>query len=316
MHSKNIIHRDLKTDNILIFGEDLKISDFGTSKRFILEKSAEERVGTACYFSPERIDEKRYSFESDIWSLGIILYELITLKDNPFLNKNQVEMFNNIRTGKYEPIPDGICPQRVKEIVYMCLQIDPKSRPKISDILEIPILNNFISKMQFNEAEYDEEMEDINDDGENDDYSENKSMQILNIWKNCPYIKREILFKDTIKKQGIKIDKIINTQKYSMNGKENIFIDKNYTYNNIYSDLPCICPMCSLLLISSKKDEKMLMLRTFRTIRILRNHLQRNKTTHFDSLIGCIINATLYKSNIWKLIRLKKNTEYYYVKSI
>ena len=78
LHSKNIIHRDIKPSNILVdTAGNIKIADFGVSGNLAhtLAKCA-SWVGTEHYMSPERISGGSYSYDSDIWSLGITLLEL------------------------------------------------------------------------------------------------------------------------------------------------------------------------------------------------------------------------------------------------
>ena len=82
---KHQIHRDLKSDNILVesnFGM-AKMTDFGISKRLGAEdgdggQSTRTYTGTLCYMSPERLANQDYSYPSDIWSLGIVVYEMAT----------------------------------------------------------------------------------------------------------------------------------------------------------------------------------------------------------------------------------------------
>lgn len=77
LHKKSILHRDIKTENILI-GKDneVKIADFGISK--IASQYTNTFCGTPYYISPEIINRLPYSVKTDVWSLGVVLYELCT----------------------------------------------------------------------------------------------------------------------------------------------------------------------------------------------------------------------------------------------
>lgn len=97
-HKNNIIHRDLKPENILVDDSlKLKISDFGlaftTDENFITDQYS--IVGTPCYMSPEQISGERLTSKSDLFSAGIIFYELL-IGRNPFLGKDVNESLNNI----------------------------------------------------------------------------------------------------------------------------------------------------------------------------------------------------------------------------
>ncbi len=104
---RNMIHRDLKPDNLLISSNGtIKIGDFGLSKDFENSKQyASSQVGTYCYMSPEIIENGKYDFKSDIWALGVILYELCALK-RPFEHSIPLSLMNMIVNKEPLPIPD------------------------------------------------------------------------------------------------------------------------------------------------------------------------------------------------------------------
>ena len=82
LHSLKLLHRDIKPANILLNTKgEVKLTDFGISKELINDTDFSTTfVGTTSYMSPERIMGQSYSFKSDIWSLGLVLYELATGK--------------------------------------------------------------------------------------------------------------------------------------------------------------------------------------------------------------------------------------------
>lgn len=102
VHDRKILHRDLKAANIFITKDGkIKLGDFGIAR--VLSNTisqAQTLVGTPYYLSPEIIESKPYSFKSDIWSLGIVLYEMCALQP-PFSGSSLPKLAGRIVKGKH-----------------------------------------------------------------------------------------------------------------------------------------------------------------------------------------------------------------------
>ena len=126
-----VIHRDIKPANILLAErDDIKISDFGTAKiSHATHTQIDGFLGSPAYMSPEQINEEGPSVQSDIYSLGVVMYELLTGK-LPFRADNAVAMINKILNEDPVPIeslrPD--LPDKLVEIVRKAMHKDPKVR--------------------------------------------------------------------------------------------------------------------------------------------------------------------------------------------
>jgi len=94
--------------------------------------------------SPEIINNRPYSFKSDIWSLGSILYELCTLKP-PFNGNNIHQLGLNIIRGGYQQIPSNYSSD-LKRLVAKLLSLNPELRYSVKQILALPIISNRIKK--------------------------------------------------------------------------------------------------------------------------------------------------------------------------
>ena len=140
------IHRDIKPANILINSKGLvKLTDFGISKK--LEKNNDYSstfVGTKNFMSPERIMGKNHSFSSDIWSLGLVIYELATGSFPYLIDNNFLMQITRIVEGPIPVIPENekYSPE-LRDFVSRCLQKDPKYRDTVIELMNHPfILNN------------------------------------------------------------------------------------------------------------------------------------------------------------------------------
>jgi NIMA (never in mitosis gene a)-related kinase len=135
VHDRKIIHRDLKGGNIFLTkGNIVKLGDFGIARVLNATKDkAQTMVGTPYYLSPEIIESKPYSFKSDVWSLGVVLYEMCALKP-PFTSDSLNFLALKIVRGQYSPLP-GHYSKELKNLVFSLLQVDPVKRPSVNQIL-------------------------------------------------------------------------------------------------------------------------------------------------------------------------------------
>ena len=146
IHSKKILHRDIKSSNIFLSSNGIvKIGDFGISKvqEGTLEK-AETIVGTPYYMSPEVCENVPYSYKSDVWALGCVLYELCTLK-HAFSANNLLGLVYKIVQEKQEPIPSIYS----KSMIDLCAKLlikNYRSRPNIDEIIQMPFIRQVACK--------------------------------------------------------------------------------------------------------------------------------------------------------------------------
>ncbi|XP_025029589.1 serine/threonine-protein kinase Nek8 isoform X2 [Python bivittatus] len=135
VHAKQILHRDLKTQNILLDKHHtvVKIGDFGISKILSSKSKAYTVVGTPCYISPELCEGKPYNQKSDIWALGCVLYELASLK-RAFEAANLPALVLKIMSGTFAPISDRYSPE-LRQLILSLLNLDPSKRPQLNEIM-------------------------------------------------------------------------------------------------------------------------------------------------------------------------------------
>ena len=141
IHSHNIVHRDIKLDNILIdLDNNIKICDFGVSKIVKKGEPMMEQCGTPAYIAPEILLNKGYEgFGVDIWSAGVVLYAMLG-GTVPFKGNNIDELHDLIIKGEFKPLKD-ISPDAT-HLIRSILEVDPKKRIGTKDILVHPWLIN------------------------------------------------------------------------------------------------------------------------------------------------------------------------------
>ncbi|KAI8893694.1 kinase-like domain-containing protein [Globomyces pollinis-pini] len=139
-HSQSIVHRDLKPENILFDSQgNLKLADFGFANIMIVGTLFDEFCGSPEYAAPEMIAKKQYlGPEVDIWSLGVLLYVMIT-GTMPFGDKSISKMFTSIMTAKYS-IPSHVSNDAIN-LIQQILKPDSLKRFKLVDIRDHVWLN-------------------------------------------------------------------------------------------------------------------------------------------------------------------------------
>ncbi|KAJ7783696.1 MAP kinase [Mycena maculata] len=145
LHSKGILHRDLKSDNILVEMSGVcKISDFGISKRTDDQNDAHTAMqGTVFWMAPEVINtaKKGYSFKIDIWSIGCVVLEMWA-GTRPWLGEEMVAvMFKLFQSKLPPPVPDGlVLSPLADDFRKKCFAINPEERPPAAELRKHPYL--------------------------------------------------------------------------------------------------------------------------------------------------------------------------------
>lgn len=137
LHSKQIIHRDIKTLNIFLSEKQkrIKIGDFGVSKVSGMAAAQGTRVGTPLYLSPELIQHQPYDFKVDMWAVGCACYHLATLEP-PFYGDNLILLGNNICHRKPKALASTFS-LRFTSFVDKLLSKKPQDRPNALEAIKM-----------------------------------------------------------------------------------------------------------------------------------------------------------------------------------
>ncbi|KAJ3586579.1 hypothetical protein NHX12_012976 [Muraenolepis orangiensis] len=135
LHLHKIIHRDLKSPNMLITNDDLvKISDFGTSRELTDKSTKMSFAGTVAWMAPEVIRNEPVSEKVDIWSFGVVLWEMLT-GEIPYRDVDSSAIIWGVGNNSLQmPIPDS-CPDGFKILLRQCWNVKPRNRPSFRQIL-------------------------------------------------------------------------------------------------------------------------------------------------------------------------------------
>ncbi|KAM7401887.1 hypothetical protein PAMP_017164 [Pampus punctatissimus] len=145
LHERNILHRDLKTQNIFLTKTNIiKVGDLGIAR--VLENQndmASTLIGTPYYMSPELFSNKLYNHKSDVWALGCCVYEMSTLK-HAFNAKDMNSLVYRIVEGKLPQMPSRYNPQ-LGDLIKSMLCKRPEDRPDVKLILRQPYIKRQIA---------------------------------------------------------------------------------------------------------------------------------------------------------------------------
>lgn len=146
IHSKRVIHRDIKSGNIFLTTCGLlKVGDFGFSQQYdhtVSDTVAGTFLGTPYYLSPEMWKSKRYGKKTDVWAAGIVLYEILAHR-RPFQGSNLSDLKHNVLAGVIEPIKD--VSREMNELVLAALTPEPEKRPTTTQLLAMPLMQHYLT---------------------------------------------------------------------------------------------------------------------------------------------------------------------------
>ncbi|XP_059462546.1 serine/threonine-protein kinase ATG1c-like isoform X2 [Corylus avellana] len=146
LRENNLIHRDLKPQNLLLTTNDnnsvLKIADFGFARSLQPRGLAETMCGSPLYMAPEIMQLQKYDAKADLWSVGAILFQLVTGK-TPFTGSNQIQLLQNIVKSTELPFPQDIqgLSSYCKDLCQKLLRRNPVERLTFEEFFNHPFLS-------------------------------------------------------------------------------------------------------------------------------------------------------------------------------
>lgn len=151
LHKSRLLHRDLKSANVFLTRSGgVKLGDFGFAKQLTSTLALAATVcGTPYYFSPELCQKTPYNNKADVWSLGVILYEMINLR-KPFEAKNLPELRKRVVTEEPAPFVTNHVSADLKALCLSMLEKDSTKRPSVDEILRTPFLRAWLHSLASN----------------------------------------------------------------------------------------------------------------------------------------------------------------------
>jgi serine/threonine protein kinase len=147
IHSRRMIHRDIKSGNVLLSSSGLiKVGDFGFSQLYEQTVSSNSVagtfLGTPYYLAPEMWNGHRYGKKADVWAAGIVLYEILGHK-RPFQGQSITDLKATVLACNIDPIPN--ISRDMDELMRMALTPDPRKRLGTTQLLAVPIMQHYLT---------------------------------------------------------------------------------------------------------------------------------------------------------------------------
>ena len=159
LHQNNLIHRDLKPQNILLTSNsEVKIADFGFVKKYTAENNMLDTLcGSPIYMAPEILKYNKYDAKVDLWSMGIILFEMLAGKP-PFTAKNHIHLLRIIETTDFVLPFDVSVSDDCMDLLKSLIVVNPKYRITFNNFFKHPFFDNY----DFKDEEYSLVLNSIN----------------------------------------------------------------------------------------------------------------------------------------------------------
>ena len=216
LHQNNIIHRDIKPENILV-GENglLKLCDFGWAKELTMNNRS-TFCGTIEYMAPEIVASEKYDYSVDVWSLGVLLYELL-MGYSPFKSKKEKNIMLKIKLHDLSFDKDRHLSEECINLINGLLDNNPQTRFKLKDIFEHPFI---ISNLKLDKEIVNSKKKESYDDS-NENYSKffnkkNEDLENLKILRKKFGFDSKVSIRDKISSKQLIFGQF---QKNENNGK-------------------------------------------------------------------------------------------------
>ena len=228
LHDLKILHRDLKSANIFLFSDgSAKIGDCNVSK-VVYKGLGYTQTGTPYYASPEVWNDDPYDNKSDIWSLGCVTYEMLTLHP-PFRAESMEGLYQKVIKGQFGKINPRYS-EDIFEMIKFLLKVNPVDRPNCGQILKHPLVLKRIEFFKEQEGFKDEDF---------DEMDEGKLLKTLRVTKNMLFLSEQlpnanyspINHKNTEKNKNTN-NTINNTTKSTKNSLPSITSNSHYNATN------------------------------------------------------------------------------------